>query len=361
MKTNSDSLITGLPAKYFCDADIFNRAREKIFYRTWQYACHASELQQVGDYRCITIAEQDIFVVRNREKKLTAFYNVCRHRGHKLLDGDGRCKTITCPYHAWSYELDGRLRAAPNSQKVTGFDREKISLSAIRLEEFLGFVFVNLDGNAKPMDECYPQVRAAMTALCPDIESRKLAYEFAVKEGCNWLIAVENYNECYHCKVAHPDFARGVINPQTYSVAPFGDGHCLRHTSQASQSSDAWYDVSGADYGTFFLWPATGIQLWPGGMVNAYFWRPLTADDTEVHRLWFSADGNIGDELQRVIDLDRDTTFAEDLRLVRSVQRGVTSKGYAPGPLIIDPDGGIENELSTATLHRWMCDAVDTN
>ena len=351
--------ITGLPGKYFTDHEIFRRARENIFFRTWQYACHVSQVPVAGDYLSFSLFDQDIFVMRDRDGRLGAFYNVCRHRGHKLVEGSGNRKTIVCPYHAWSYELDGRLRGAPNAHKVAGFDARKIRLATVALEEFLGFIFVNLDAEAPPMDKCYPGVREAILTLCPDFGTRLFAHEYSVDEGCNWLIAVENYNECYHCKVAHPDFARGVIDPHTYNIAPFGEGYTLRHTSQASASGQAWYDVSGSDYGAFYLWPSTSIQLWPGGVLNGYCWRPLSVEDTEVRRLWYSSDGKVSEQMQKIIDLDRETVFAEDLSLVRSVQRGVNSRGFAPGPLIIDPDGGIDNELSTATLHRWMREAVD--
>ena len=351
--------LTGLPAKYFTDGEIFDRARENIFFRTWQYACHASELPAAGDFISFSIFDQDVLVVRDRDGKLGAFYNVCRHRGHKLLEGTGNRKIIVCPYHAWSYELNGQLRSAPNADKVAGFDRGQIRLVAVALEEFLGFVFVNLDAEARPMEQCYPGVREAILALCPDLERLSFAYHHSANEGCNWVIAVENYNECYHCKLAHPNFAEGIIDPESYDIAPFGEGQCLRHTSRATHSTRAWYDVSGSDYGSFYLWPATSLQIYPGGVVNSYYWRPLTIDDTEVHRGWYSFDGEVGEQLQKIIDLDRETTFAEDLKLVKSVQRGVKNRGFTPGPLMIDPAGGIGNELSIATLHRWLREAVD--
>ena len=350
---------TGLPGAYFTDPGIFRRAGENLFFRTWQYACHASQLPDPGDYISFSIFNQDIFVVRDRDGGLRAFYNVCRHRGHKLLEGKGRAKTIVCPYHAWSYELDGRLRGAPNARNIPGFDRSGIRLGAVALDEFLGFVFVNLDAGTKPVAECYPGVREAVLALCPDIEALSFAHAHAADEGCNWLVAVENYNECYHCKTAHPDFAEGIIDPDSYDIAPFGDGRCLRHTSRATRSGRAWYDVSGSGYNSFYLWPAFALQIYPGGVVNSYYWRPLAVDNTEVHRIWYSVGGEVDAQLQKIIDLDRETTFAEDLQLVKNVQRGVENRGYAPGPLMIDPNGGIGNELSVATLHRWLREAVD--
>ena len=355
----SSDPVPGLPARYFTDPDIYNRIRENVYFRTWQLACHGSRIPEPGDFFSFSIFDQDLYVVRGKDGKARGFFNVCQHRGHKLVEGSGRKSRITCPYHAWTYDLDGKLVAAPNSQAVPGFDKSKICVPQIRVEEFLGFVFVNMDESCDDMDTSYPGVRAAILELCPDIENRRFAHEHTADEGCNWLTAVENYNECYHCKVAHKDFAEGIIDPGSYNIAPFGEGKVLRHSSEATKSDGAWYDVSGSDYGSFYLWPSASIQIYPGGVVNTYHWRPLAVDDVRVYRGWYSDSGEVDDTLQKVIDLDRETTFAEDLVLVRNVQRGLNSRGYRPGPLVLDPDGGIDNELSIAMLHRWLREAID--
>jgi len=352
--------VAGLDARYFTDLEIYRRVEENIYYKTWQFACHASQLQNPGDYFTLTLFEQDILVLRDRENNLRALYNVCQHRGHRLVEGSGNKKLLVCPYHRWTYELDGRLRAAPNSNSVAGFDSSNICVPALRIEEFLGFIFINLDNDCKSMDETYPGVKAAILGLCADIEQRAFAQEHTADEGCNWLTAVENYNECYHCKACHAEFAKGIIDPGSYSISPFGEGKVLHHSSRATQSDSAWYDVSGSDYGSFFLWPSSAIQIYPGGVVNTYYWRPLAVDDVRVHRGWYSTDGMVDETLQKVIDFDRDTTFSEDLRLVKNVQRGLQSRGYRPGPLIVDAQGGIDNELSIQTLHQWLRDAVDS-
>lgn len=357
--SSGNGLVKGLDARYFIDGAIFDRVKREVYYKTWQLACHRSQVPNAGDYFSFSIFDQDILVVRGHDGELRAMYNVCQHRGHKLVDGSGNKRTFVCPYHAWSYDLDGSLKRAPNSSKVSGFDTSSICIPHVRLEEFLGFVFVNLDAGCTSMDQSYPGLKDAILALCPDVGDRVFAYEHTADEGCNWLIAVENYNECYHCRMAHPQFAKGVIDPNSYQILPFGTGKVLHHASKPTQSDKAWYDVSGADYGSFFLWPATALQFYPGGLVNTYHWRPLAVDDTRVHRGWYGQDGTVDATLQTVIDLDRESTFAEDLVLVKNVQRGLNSLGYSPGPLIIDPDGGIDNELSIATLHKWLREAVD--
>lgn len=353
------SPLRGLDAKYFTDPVIYDLVKKNIYFKTWQLACHGSLVSDVGDCFTFSIFDQEILIVRGQDRILRAMYNVCQHRGHILVNGPANKRSIVCPYHAWTYDLDGRLKRAPNSDKVRGFDPSSICVPQIRLEEFLGFVFINLDDDCAPMDEMYPGVRDGMLALCPGIENRVLAHEHTADEGCNWLTAIENYNECYHCKMAHPQFAKGIIDPKSYNIAPFGNGKVLHHTSKATRSDTAWYDVSGSDYGSFYLWPATAFQFYPGALLNTYHWRPLVVDDVRVYRGWYSQDGAVDPTLQKVIDLDRDTTFSEDLVLVANVQRGLTSMGYRPGPLVLDPDGGIENELSIATLHRWLLQALE--
>ena len=351
--------VVGLEAKYFTDQGLFAQILEKVFYQSWLLACHSSQLSTPGDYLTLTLYDQDIVLTRAHDGAIRAFYNVCQHRGHKLADGCGNKKLLVCPYHRWSYDLEGHLKAAPNSQSVPGFDASAICLTSIRVENFLGFVFINLDPHARTMDEVYPGIRAEMLKLCPDVEQRQYAYHHEADEGCNWLTAVENYNECYHCKACHASFAKGIIDPDSYAINPYGDIPVLHHTSLATQSEDAWYDVSGADYGSFFLWPATSIQYYPGGVVNSFAWRPLAVDDVRVYRTFYSNDGQVDELLQRVIDNDRDTTFQEDLDLVKEVQRGLNSRGYRPGPLVVDPDGGIDNELPILKLHQWLRAAVD--
>ena len=356
---SSPAAIMGLEARYFTDANLYQRIKEEVFFKSWLLACHNSQLGKPGDYYTLTIIDQDIIITRDQQGELGAMYNVCQHRGHKLASGSGNRKLLVCPYHRWSYDLAGKLKAAPNSQSVPGFDVSSICLTHLRVENFLGFIFVNLDPDCASMDETYPGIREEMLALCSDVEQRKFAHQHHADEGCNWMTAVENYNECYHCKHCHAEFAKGIIDPDSYSIEPYAEIKVLHHKSKASHSNETWYDVSGADYGSFYLWPASAIQFYPGGVVNSYSWRPLAVDDVRVFRTFYSQDGNVDKVLQKVIDKDRETTFSEDLDIVKNVQRGLNSRGYKPGPLIVDPGGGIDNELAIVKLHQWLKQAID--
>ena len=350
--------VMGLAAKYFTDPGIFARVMEQVFYKSWLLACHSSQVAKPGDYLTLEINDQDIIVTNTQAGGIKAFYNVCQHRGHRLASGSGNKKLLVCPYHAWSYDLEGRLRAAPHANKVPGFDADRICLTEIRLENFLGFVFINLDPQAKSMDATFPGIREEILALCADVEQRRYAHQHSADEGCNWFVAVENYNECYHCGHCHPSFARGIIDPASYTIEPYGELKLLHHSSAASHDDGAWYDTSGADYGSFFFWPASSLQFYPGGVVNSFAWRPLKVDDVRVLRTFYSNDGEVDATLQTVIDNDRETTFQEDLEIVSQVQRGLNSRGYVPGPLVLNPDGGINNELPILKLHQWLREAV---
>ncbi|NCF36180.1 MAG: Rieske 2Fe-2S domain-containing protein [Gammaproteobacteria bacterium] len=216
--------VMGLDARYFTDRELYRRIVDQVFYKNWLLACHSSQVGKPGDYLTLEIYDQDILVTHDRDGAIRAFYNVCQHRGHKLASGSGNKKLLVCPYHAWSYDLRGQLKAAPHANKVPGFDSSKICLTEIRLENFLGFLFINLDPDAAGMDQTYPGIRDEMFKLCPDVEQRKYAYHHTADEGCNWFVAVENYNECYHCSNCHPSFAKGIIE----GAASYVQAHAQR-------------------------------------------------------------------------------------------------------------------------------------
>ena len=350
----------GLPGECYFSPEIFARARENIFASAWTFAAHESRLQNPGDFAAVP-AGGGIFVLRGDDGNLRAFFNVCRHRGHPLLpEGCGtRRRDIVCPYHSWSYDFRGNLRAARNLDKVAGVCKEGIRLAEARAESFCGFVFVNPDPGAPSLRESFPGAEEAARAFCPDIGERVFAFEHSAEEHCNWLAAVENYNECYHCKVAHPDFSRGVVDPKSYNIRTFGGGKCLRHSARAAAGNGAWTQNADSAYSAFFLWPAFSLQIYPGGIVNTYHWRPLSAANTRVFRGWYARPGEENDpHLKKVADLDRETTFAEDLRIVAQVQRGVENPAYVPGPLVLNPEEGIDSEHSIAALHDWFLEGT---
>ncbi|MCT4656164.1 MAG: aromatic ring-hydroxylating dioxygenase subunit alpha [Cohaesibacter sp.] len=355
--------VRSLEARYYTDPKVFEIERNGLLARTWQFAGHASQLEKAGDYFAFEVAGESLFCIKDKTGEIRTFYNVCQHRAHRLVEGDGSARVVVCPYHAWTYELTGELRAGPNLKSVPGFDRKKICLTSVRTEIFLGFIFVNLDDNAKPMDDWFPEARAEIEEFVPHWADLKPLEWVDVDEKCNWKVSVENYSECYHCPSNHPTFASGVIRPETYDIQP--QGYCLRHTTECQNLDAMTYPIDlgsnprAGDYSSWFLWPMFSFQVYPGNLLNTYHWRAIDAGHVVVWRGWYSI-GGVDDEVVRKLAIqDRSTTVEEDIRLVESVQRGLQSRGYVPGPLVLDPSCGVMSEHSIQVLQKWMREAVD--
>ncbi len=351
-----------LAAKYYTDPEVFKLETNGVLARTWQFAGHASQLQETGDYFTFEMAGESLFCIKGRDGEIRTFYNVCQHRAHQLVSGQGQTRVVVCPYHAWTYELTGELRAGPNIKAVEGFDKSSICLTSVRTEVFLGFIFVNLDNDAKPMDEWFPNVRTELESYIPHWDTLAPLEWVEIPENCNWKVSVENYSECYHCTLNHPTFSTGVVRPETYDIQP--QGYCLRHTTECNSMDAMTYDInSGFDkndeYSSWFLWPMFSFQVYPGNLLNTYHWRAMDADHVVVWRGWYSVGGAENDIVRQMAIQDRETTVAEDIGLVESVQRGLKSRGYVPGPLVVDPKCGVNSEHSILTLQRWMKEAVD--
>ena len=351
-----------LAAKYYTDPEVFKLETDGLLARTWQFAGHASQLKETGDYFTFDMAGESLFCIKGRDGEIRTFYNVCQHRAHQLVSGQGQTRVVVCPYHAWTYELTGELRAGPNIKAVEGFDKSSICLTSVRTEVFLGFIFVNLDKDAKPMDEWFPNVRTELESYIPHWDALAPLEWVEIPENCNWKVSVENYSECYHCTLNHPTFSTGVVRPETYDIQP--QGYCLRHTTECNSMDAMTYDInSGFDkndqYSSWFLWPMFSFQVYPGNLLNTYHWRAVDADHVVVWRGWYSVGGEENDIVRQMAVQDRETTVAEDIGLVESVQRGLKSRGYVPGPLVVDPKCGVNSEHSILTLQRWMKEAVD--
>jgi phenylpropionate dioxygenase-like ring-hydroxylating dioxygenase large terminal subunit len=268
-----------------------------------------------------------------------------------------------CPYHAWSYELSGELRSGPNIRVVPGLDKREICLTEVPIEDFHGFLFANLDPHAKPMDEWYPNVREELGEFVPHIRELKPLEWVEIPESCNWKVSVENYSECYHCSINHPTFSTGVVKPETYDIQP--QGHCLRHTTECQNLDRMSYPIDLAsnphagEYSSWFLWPMFSFQVYPGNVLNTYHWRPHGPDQCTVWRGWYTMGGVDSEVIRRLAIQDRATTVEEDIRIVESVQRGLKSKGYRPGPLVLDPQCGVNSEHSIEKLQQWMREAAE--
>jgi glycine betaine catabolism A len=206
-----------LPSAWYREARIFKLEQERIFAREWLCVGRAEELAAPGDHKLLNLVGESILLVRNSRGALRAFYNVCRHRGAQLCRIEGAApvpgmavqggvagRSIVCPYHQWSYDLDGRLVAAPHMTGTKDFDKSSVSLHPVAVASWGGFVFLHLTPqDAQPLERQLSEI-AARTARYP-LASLRIGHTIRYQVAANWKAICENYNECYHCGGVHPE------------------------------------------------------------------------------------------------------------------------------------------------------------
>ncbi|MDG1438705.1 MAG: Rieske 2Fe-2S domain-containing protein, partial [Emcibacteraceae bacterium] len=205
-KTRANGSKSGwsLPREYYKDPAIFEREKEAIIYNSWIFAGHVSQIPNVGDYFLFNLLEESIILVRQKDGDVVAHYNVCPHRGsHVCKEQKGNSKRFSCPYHAWSFELDGSLFAAHSMPE--GFDKNEIGLHKCAFEIMDGLIFVNLNDNPEPLDNAKRDLAPALEMF--GFEDLKVATHKHYPIDANWKITLENYQECYHCAPSHPEYA----------------------------------------------------------------------------------------------------------------------------------------------------------
>jgi phenylpropionate dioxygenase-like ring-hydroxylating dioxygenase large terminal subunit len=307
------------------------------------------------------LGDESLFCIRGRDGVIRTFYNVCQHRAHQLVSGEGSTRVVVCPYHAWTYELTGRLRAAPNTKSVIGL-RQVQGLPDRGAHGGVPRLRLRQSRPRRRADgRLVPERPAELEAFVPHWADLKPLEWVEIPENCNWKVSVENYSECYHCTLNHPTFATGVIKPESYDIQP--QGYCLRHTTECSSLDQLTYDIDSGHpnndkYSSWFLWPMFSFQVYPGNLLNTYHWRAVDAGHVVVWRGWYSVGGYDDETVRRMAQQDRATTVEEDIHLVESVQRGLKSRGYVPGPLVVDPACGVNSEHSIMHLQRWMRERI---
>ncbi len=211
-----------LPGWMFSDPGVFSREMESLFRTAWTCIGRADELPNPGDFRTYEVGGSGIIVLRDGEGSLRAFHNVCRHRGTRILDaGSGTGMTLLqCPYHAWTYSLDGTLRGAPHMDMAEDFEQQDFGLYAVAVEEWRGFLFVNLAPEAPPLRDFLGDFtrRAAPYPL----ERLRRAHRHVYEIAANWKLVVQNANECYHCPGVHPQLVR--VTPYRSGEEDFLEG-----------------------------------------------------------------------------------------------------------------------------------------
>ena len=320
--------------------------------------CHSEKLAEPGSYVADSVAGNPICVVRGTDGELRAFYNVCRHRAHELLSGEGRASRIMCPYHAWTYDLTGRLLRAPHTDGLEDFGMDEICLARIQAEEFGGFVYVNLDADARPLAEQTETLGDEIRDWAPDVERLTFAHRLTYDIKSNWKNVVDNFLECYHCPVAHKDFCT-LVDMDTYRVETHGIWSS--HMAEAGKSANSAYSVDGAtvrDHAVWWLWPNSCLMRYPGrGNFIVMHIIPAGVERTlETYDFFFeTAEPNEGErEAIRYID---EVLQEEDIRLVESVQRGMRTPAFTQGRIVHDPRGSGKSEHAVHHFHGLVLDS----
>jgi phenylpropionate dioxygenase-like ring-hydroxylating dioxygenase large terminal subunit len=362
-----------LEQPFYLSEAIFEKDVESVFYQEWQMAGHVSEIAEAGDYFLFEMMKESIIIVRGSDGLVHALANVCRHRGSRVcIEPRGNTKRFTCPYHAWAFNLDGSLFNA----RLLGeeYDRSKLGLKPVAVEVFHGLIYVSLSDAPASFDSMRADLDSVLAPFA--LERTKIAYRESYPVRANWKLLVENYNECYHCTAAHPEFARSHVThiaaerierlnaemrlrskaagvPTDYfdrigSARPNGspdyaynryslfDGY-LTGSEDGAALAPLLGDVTAYDSG------ASDVYI---GILNpmlvycdhALIYRFIPVDkDTSVQEIiWLvheDAQEGIDYDLNRLKWLWNVTTIA-DKRIIEKNQEGVNSRFYEPGPFV---------------------------
>lgn len=250
-----------LPVEFYVAPEVHALEQERIFSRSWQYACHASQVAKPGDYAVTKAGSTPIIVTRGKDEELRAFVNVCRHRLHSIAQENGNKPLLQCPYHGWTYGLDGQLKNAPRSQREPDFDCSTISLVPVSVEAWDQWIFVNPDTDATPLVELTSAIRDQTDAMNVHLSGYEYQVRYEYSMDCNWKIWAENAVECYHCPTLHKaSFGRTYeTSPDDYNVA--SDDHTITHAGPIKWLPEG---VEAADHQGFrfaFTFPTSFFAL----------------------------------------------------------------------------------------------------
>ena len=332
--------------------------QEQIFRRCWQFLCHEEKLREPGSYVTMTVAGQPIVALRNRDGELRAYYNVCQHRGHELLSGEGQIKRITCPYHAWTYDLNGSLVTAPRSDHLENFNQQDICLGQVSVEVFCHLVFVNLDFQAETLATQSGELASEIMQYAPDLSKLTFATRLTYRIKANWKTVADNFLECYHCPVAHKGFS-SMIDMDTYQVRT----HDIysSHMAKARIGENSAYNIADAtvtDHAVWFLWPNITLMRYPG-RGNFMVWRfyPVSAEETWEECDFFFETAEPDDTEKEALRFIDEVLQPEDIGLVESVQRGMNTPAFNSGRYMVDIEGSGASEHAVHHFHGLVLDA----
>jgi glycine betaine catabolism A len=332
-----------LPRHYFVDPAVYAAEQERIFAGRWVCVGRAEALPNPGDYLLIDLAGENLILVRDKQGALHAHYNVCRHRGTRMCTAAAGSlgETIQCPYHAWTYSLDGKLVAARHMQDTPGFVKADWPLLSAATATWEGFVFVNLAANPEPFESAFAPMIGRLSRWGAGELRRgaQIVYDVAA----NWKLIVQNYSECYHCPLIHPELS--ALSPwqsgrNDLMSGPFLGGFMdLNHTSMTVDGGSSRLPLPGLpteDIGRVYyyaLFPNLLLSMHPDYVMAHTLW-PQGIGQTRVVCEWYFAPELVGAPGFDPSDAVQfwDTTNRQDWHVCELSQQGVASRAYAPGP-----------------------------
>src|SRR6266487_3232560 len=338
-----------LPQQYFVSDEISRREQEQIFSKQWILVGHQSQIVRNGDYFVAEVNGESLIVIRDKNGRMHGFFNVCRHRGTRLKeDACGHASAIQCPYHAWTYGLDGRLIGAPHMDELPGFDKADYSLRAVRLALWEGFIFINLDENAMPLQEWFAPLNGKFSHWNMPILRLAKRIEYDVR--ANWKLMFENYSECYHCPGVHPMLAK--VSPYDSAQNDLSEGPFLGGFMKINKGAGLTMSgkacalpvggikrgdgEEGEDDGLVFyysIFPNMLLSLHPEYVMVHQLWpkspeRTLIVCDWFFHPDAFNRPDFKPDDAIEFWDM----TNKQDWHVCELSQQGIASRVYEPGP-----------------------------
>jgi phenylpropionate dioxygenase-like ring-hydroxylating dioxygenase large terminal subunit len=324
-----------LPYAWYSDPDVLHREHERIFSPSWQYVGHTGLAPEPGTFFTGRAGRMPVLVTRARDGELRAFRNVCRHRGFPVAEGAGKRETIQCPYHAWTYGLDGCLRSAPRSDEEPGFPKDELGLVPAAVGAWGPFLFVNTNADSEPLADALGSMPAQVAELGLDVDALVPYTRWEAEVDANWKIVCENFLECYHCQIAHPALAE-VLDTSADAYALSTEGRLSSQHGPVREQTRSTMRVEGElPRGQFhFLWPNLTVNIFPGRPnISLGPVVPLTPGRTYRFLDYFFGADVEQDWIDELMAFD-DQVGAEDKVLVEGVHRGVTAGALEHGFLL---------------------------
>jgi choline monooxygenase len=320
---------TTLPSSWYLDPQCLARERERVFHSSWQWIGRAEDVNRPGDYFATDILGEPVVVARALDSKLHGLSNVCRHRAALIAHGKGTGKLLQCPYHGWTYELDGKLRRAPEMEGVEEFDVRTVCLPEVRVEAWGPLLFAKLDPSGLGFRDLVPSIADEVERAGFPIERMKFRERREYPVEANWKVYVDNYLEGYHIPMIHPALYRE-LDYDGYRVEAY---RC-----HAAQIAPFRHSEGKADAAVLYYWiyPNVMLNFYPGSLqANAVV--PLDHERTLTIFEWFALPD---EEVDAAVAFSHQVQL-EDVAISNSVQKGLRSKSYDRGRLCARRENGV--------------------